>query len=409
MDIKNKINDIKLDKIPINVMPKLVNQINIAIAEGMTSNMKLLWTDDLEYEFVEYEGNLYRDKAAQYGADSLYVLMTFNEKSENLSDYKIYAVWQNKKFLGRAEASHKTVAAILNNYVSRWQKPIWLIIKNPKIVDYTDRYTSKKSPQQQRDIDINNAYKMFISKSKPLIKRIKQYAANTPLENDNPLEIAKDITNQIFVDFDNKYNIKSNALNKYLDKVEYEWDFKHLYTLLIDLYTDFIEVIKPEIQPKSVLDWKRQEVAYMIKKSKNFPERPSDSEEMIDKSGYVVNLTKWLEKKWDKFKNSNNLLQSLIYQMQSEYNDLIFETKVSIKELMASDEKENWMKIQKFSNTIVVFRNRLNYINVDIEEFMDFYQNNNQPIDTNSDGYANIIKSIKNFIKEVKEEKELVI
>jgi hypothetical protein len=408
MGIKNKINDIKLDKIPINVMPKLVNQINIAIAEGMTSNMKLLWTDDLEYEFVEYEGNLYRDKAAQYGADSLYVLMEINEKSENLSSYNIYAVWQNKKFLGRAQASHKTVAAILNNYVSKWQKPIWLVIKNPKIVDYTDRYASEKSPQQKRDIDINNAYKKFTKNAKSVINDIKKYTKNTPLENDNPLEIVKDIADQIFADFDNEYSIKSNALYNYLDKIEYQWDLNRLYKELIELYINFINVIKPETKNQLEVDRKKQQVVKMIKQNKDFPEQPS-SVSIIDKSGYVVDLTKWLEKKWDKFKNSNNLLQSLIYQMQSEYNDLIFETKVSIKELMASDEKENWMKIQKFSNTIVVFRNRLNYINGDIEEFMDFYKRNNEPIDTDSYGYRNIIKSIKEFIKEVKEEKELVI
>ena len=408
MDIKNKSNDIKLNKIPINIMPKVVKSINDAIAEGMGNNMKLLWTNDLEYEFVEYEGNLYRDKASEYGADSLYVLMSINEKSNELKDYSIFAVWQNKKFLGRGESSYKTVSAILNNNFYGWQKPTWLIIKNPKIIDYSNRYTSEKSPQQQKDILINNAYKNVAKEMKIQIANIKMYTKGTVLENDNPLEVTKNIADLISVDFDNYSSIKRNALYSYLSKLETTYEIRSSYNSLIDLYIKFINVIRPETISPIKINKKRQDVFEAIKKNKNFPEKPY-REEIIDKSGYVTNLTKWLEKKWDKFKNSNNNFQAFIYEMQSEYNDLIFETKIKIKELIIDSSEENWKLIEKFSNKILKQKDTLKYINEQIDEFIDYYKKNNEPIDTDSWSYGNIIKDIKKFIASTQEAKQEVI
>jgi hypothetical protein len=419
MDIKNKANDIKIDKLPFSVMPKLVERVNVAITNGAQPDIKLIWSQDLEYEVVEYDGSIYKDKALEYGADSLYILIRIDRRikdsdkeKNNPRNYSVLAVWQNKKFLGNADTSYKSITAILNNNFSyRTATPTWLIIKNPKIVDYSYRKDYNPSPQQQKNKNINKAYKEYAFKAKEIIKAIKESVVGTKLENDNPLEITKKIVDLMFATPNQRNDIKDKELENYLQSSRgtFAYYVKGYYSNLISTYIEFIKVTNPEnpINQFEITET-RKNISEKIKTNKEFPEKP-DGVEVIDKSGYVINLSKWLEKKWDKFKNSNNLLDSLIYKMQSEYNDLIFETKVTIRELVASDEKEDWMKVEKFSNYIVYFKNSLDRINRDIEQFIDYYKQNNEPIDTSSWTYKNIITKIKEFITEVRAQKQEII
>ena len=411
MDIKSKANDIKINEFPASIIPNLVRDINLAISESMNQNTKLTWSEDLKYEVVEYKGSIYKDKASEYGKDSLYVLIRVkNELSDDPRDYTVLAVWQNKKFLGKANTSYKSISAIFNNdFYLRSQKAFWLIIKNPKMIDYSYRREDNKSPQQQKDMDINQAYKRYNSQVKEKIGLIKDLTQDTILENDNPLEIIKNIANKIFANPNQKWDVKDKEIENYVSGVEKSfYRIRNLYSNLIDSYMSLMDIISPENPINQLkIDEAREDTTRKIKANKDFPEKPEQTQ-IIDKSGYVINLSKWLEKKWDKFKNSNNLLQSLAYEMQSEYNDLIFETKVTVKELINSDEAENWIRVQQFSNFVVIFKNELNSINKDIEQFIDFYAQNNEPIDTNSFHYRRIIKDIKKFITEVKEQKQEV-
>lgn len=411
MDIKNKINDVRINEFPISFMPTLVRSINKAIAQGMNRNMRLIWSEDLEYEIVEYGGSIYKDKASEYGKNSLYVLIRVDEtERDNPDAYSVLAVWQNKKFLGRSGTDYKTITAILNNdFYRAVHRPTWLIIKNPKIEDYSYREDDNRSPQQQKDIDINNAYKKYSPLIKDYIKKIKKLTQDTPLKNDNPLEIAKNIIDKMFANPDKKWDIQDQEVATYVSGLNSKYyRIKNMYNNLINIYISFLTIIDPgNPLNKLKIDEERKEISKKIKANKDFPEKPNRIE-IIDKSGYAINLSKWLEKKWDKFKNSNNLLESLAYEMQSEYNDLVFETKVTIKELINSDDREDWMSVERFSNFIVIYKNQLDIINKDISQFINSYTQNNEPLDTNSYEYRRIIKSIKEFITAVKKQKEIV-
>ena len=237
MDIKNKINDIKINQFPVSFMPTLVEDINRAIAQGINRNMRLIWSEDLEYEVVEYAGSIYKDKASEYGKDSLYVLIRVDETERNNPDaYSVLAVWQNKKFLGRSGTDYKSITAILNNdFYRAVHRPTWLIIKNPKIEDYGYREDNNKSPQQQRDININNAYKKYSPIIKNYIRRIKELTQDTPLENDNPLEIVKNIVDKMFANPSQKWDIQDKEVDNYVSVLSSNYyQIKNVYNNLIN-------------------------------------------------------------------------------------------------------------------------------------------------------------------------------
>lgn len=311
---------------------------------------KLVWHDKIDFEYVKTDTEIHREKQKEYGIDSLYIFLN--------GIHQVLAVYQYRKLIdfNKELTNHKTPAKIADYYADR-RSLKWLVIKNPIIKNFSERREKNDNPQYNRDEYLASRTGDYNKRIQRELKRLKLHAAGTLLESDDFLSIAIHMAKEIRMSSDSE-SMDILLANYFKGDEDISRKFKNNFEDLVDLCIAKLRLKGyGGTEHESRIELVRQATAEFISTHKGLPinedEMPYKARTRHqfyrDKSGYVIDLSRFIVKRAKNFADSNNAINEMTKDLEFEYNELVATATKKINSLISTDQ---WLEVEKWVKTI---------------------------------------------------------
>lgn len=327
-------------------MHEFVNSLN-----KLLHPQKLVWHDKLDFEYVKTDADIQRENQKEYGIDSLYIFLT--------GQHRILAVYQYRKLIdfNKDYTNHKTPSKIAEYYVNRGVLK-WLVIKNPIIKDFSERRMKSDNPQYNRDQYLASKTGDYNKRIRRELSNLKRYSKDTLLENDDFLSTAIHTAKAVRISHDSE---EKDTLLKHYFKGDPEIgiSFRNSFENLVDVCIAKLKLISyGGAENEARIKLAREVTADFISNHKGLPvdesEMPYNSKTRYqyyrDKSGYVIDLSRFIVKRAKNFADSNNAINEMSKDLETEYNELVTEATKRINSLISTDA---WSEIDRWVRTMI--------------------------------------------------------
>jgi hypothetical protein len=337
-----KANDFRFSGYSEKEMGNFIEKLNV-----MLDPRKVVWSNDLDYVFEKEMRNIYTEKQKQLGMDSLFILVDVKKNP--------WAIFQNRKLIGKGDTKYSTVTAMLS-HADKYNTPFtWLVIKNPVLERFGGRKRKLENMHYEREQTISEATGKATRDIKQQLAAVKKAAVDTLLEYDNFFFIAERFAKRIAAGDDEEV-----MLEKYFntDPDIDETPFRYNFRELVKYFKKRLGLKIPDKNKVERNERKRESLAEFISENKKIPYEKSAAPSSVrrgkldvlrDASGYVVDLTKYIVKRADNFKNSENAIVQMVKDLETEFNDFIKLATEKINEAITTDD---WRTVKPWASGV---------------------------------------------------------
>ena len=329
--------DFKVDGLTSAQLHKVISGIQRALA--YPDSLSFIANDPrITYEILP--DKVYSDKPIYKDdkSDNLYVLIT--------TTGTVLALMSRGRLTHTGDTNKTIYRAIVENSGYNMQ---WLLIKNPVY----KKDLSKERHEARKDSEVYEREKDKASNNSLITKHLRtleRVLKDSDYENDNFLLIARRAA------LESKNGNEDFFERVYEEYGQVAYEASQAIKYLKNIY---VERFGEQYSPKTVEDHKRNTGNY-----KGYPWSPNyglyrDSTSVRDKSGYRINIEKYLWKRVDAFVKAKD--RAVIEKLEDRYNDLI---QNALPEAVSRYiVTERWDKLKLTIDKIKDLKERLDQIN----------------------------------------------